>query len=111
MFPFGKRNETSVRTVDVGWVIDPAREATVIWDAPHKLTRPEGRTSHAKGLSQCPAVNDHESRLFEISCPIDIRLRFYRDPQGNPSMVGIDGDQSTIRPRPIQPDGDGGASQ
>jgi len=85
--------------IDVGWVIDPAREATVIWEAPHRLTRPEGRTSHAKGLSQCPAINDHESRLLEVSCPIDIRLRFYRDAQGNPSMIAIDGEQSTIRPQ------------
>ena len=98
MFGAGRKTQSSGRTVDVGWVIDPNREASIIWDAPRKLTRPEGRTSHAKGLSQCPAINDHESRLFEVVCPIDIRLRFFRDNQGNPSMAAIDGDQSTIRP-------------
>lgn len=87
------------RSVDVGWVIDPAREATFIWDAPRKLARPGARTTHAKGISNCPAVTDHESRLIEVLCPIDIKLRFLRDAQGNPSMAGIDGEQSTIRPQ------------
>ncbi|HEY0267155.1 MAG TPA: hypothetical protein VGC16_10415 [Rhizomicrobium sp.] len=86
------------RTVDVGWVIDPAREATFIWDAPRKLGRAENRSPHAKAIANCPAVNDHESRLVEVVCPIDIKLRFFRDVQGNPSMAAIDGDQSTIRP-------------
>src|SRR5438445_6246972 len=92
-------NKPKVGNVEVGWVIDPAREATFIWDAPHKLTRPEGRTTHAKGISNCPAISDHESRLVEVTCPIDIKLRFFRDAQGNPSMAGIDGDQSTVRPQ------------
>ena len=96
---FPRRPESKSRITDVGWVIDPAREASLIWDAPHKLSLPEGRTSHAKGLSNCPAVADHEARLFEVSCPIDIKLRFFRDAQGNPSMAGIDGDQSSIRPQ------------
>lgn len=86
------------RTMDVGWVIDPAREATFIWDAPRKLTRAEGNTGHAKGIFNCPAIADHESRLVEVTCPIDIKLRFFRDGQGNPSMAAIDGEQSTIRP-------------
>lgn len=87
------------RIVDVGWVIDPAREASFIWDAPRKLARPQVRTSHAKGLSNCPAIADHESRLIEILCPIDIKLRFFRDAQGQPSMAAIDGEQSSIRPQ------------
>ena len=91
--------ESKSRIVDVGWVIDPAREATFIWDAPHKLPVPEGHTNHAKGISNCPAVTDHEARLIEVTCPIDIKLRFFRDAQGNPSMGAIDGDQSTIRPQ------------
>lgn len=93
------RADKTSGTLDIGWVIDPAREASFIWDAPHKLTRQEGRTSHAKGLSNCPAVADHESRLIEVTCPIDIKLRFFRDAQGNPSMAAIDGEQSTIRPQ------------
>jgi hypothetical protein len=98
MFRFGRRREAAGRSIPVGWVIDPNREASIIWDAPHKPTRPDGDTGTSKGLSQWAAIRDHESRLFEVSCPIDIRLRFYRDNQGNPSMIAIDGEQSTIRP-------------
>jgi len=94
-----RRGEARSRIVDVGWVIDPMREATFIWDAPHKLSVPEGHAAHAKVVSNCPAVADHEARLFEVACPIDIKLRFFRDAQGNPSMAGIDGDQSSIRPQ------------
>jgi hypothetical protein len=93
------RHKQRAGSVDVGWVIDPAREATFIWDAPHKLARQETPNPHAKAISNCPAVADHESRLIEITCPIDIKLRFFRDAQGNPSMAAIDGDQSTIRPQ------------
>ncbi len=87
------------RTVDVGWVIDPAREATFIWDAPRKLGHAASSSAHAKSVANCPAVSDHEARLIEITCPIDIKLRFFRDAQGNPSMAAIDGEQSSIRPQ------------
>ena len=50
-------------------------------------------------VANCPAVSDHEARLVEITCPIDIKLRFFRDAQGNPSMAAIDGEQSSIRPQ------------
>jgi hypothetical protein len=114
MFSLARPTKRS-RTVDVGWVIDPAREASFIWDAPRKLTLPERGTSHAqnhmKGISNCPAISDHESRLVEVACPIDIKLRFFRDAQGNPSMGAIDGDQSSIRAQqfsqmvmPVHPD-------
>lgn len=97
---FKRLGDTSKpNSVEVGWVIDPDLEATLIWGAPHKLAIEEGRATHAKSVSSCPAVADHLSRLIEVSCPIDIKLRFFRDAQGNPSMAGIDGDQSTIRPQ------------
>ena len=99
MISLGRSARTGSPIVDVGWVIDPMREANFIWDAPHKLARPEARTHHAKGISNCPAISDHEARLVEVVCPIDIKLRFFRDSQGNPSMAAIDGDQSTIRPQ------------
>jgi hypothetical protein len=95
----GLAGPRSARIVDVGWVIDPNIEATAIWDPPHKLASEENRSAHAKSVSACPAINDHQSRLIEVTCPIDIKLRFFRDAQGNPSMVGIDGEQSSIRPQ------------
>jgi len=40
---------------------------------------------------------DHESRLIEVLCPIDARIRFQRDAQGYPSLVNALGDSSPIR--------------
>lgn len=91
----------SSRTVEVGWVIDPDQELSFIWEAPRKLTGPEARTTHAKGVSLCPAINDHEARLFEVRCPIDLHLRIGKDSKGNPGIIGLDGDQATIRPRAL----------
>jgi hypothetical protein len=83
--------------IDVGWIFDPGREATFIWDAPHKLTRQRPRSEHAKSLTVCPAVNDHEARLYEVSCPIDVQLRLNRNARGEPFLSNVAGHQSTIR--------------
>ena len=96
---FERTRSKAKRTLEVGWLMDPTFEASFIWDAPRKLTRPEEWVSHPKGVSSCPAISDHEARLVEIACPIDIKLRFYHDAQGKPSIHSIDGDQSTIRPQ------------
>lgn len=40
---------------------------------------------------------DHESRLIEVLCPIDARIRFQRDAQGRPSLGNALGDSSPIR--------------
>lgn len=44
------------------------------------------RSAHAKAVSICPAVLDHDSRLIEVACPIDARIRFQRDAQGRPKL-------------------------
>ena len=77
MFSFCKKSEETPasRVVDVGWLLDTEKGA-MIWDAPRKMSRPTGRTTHAKGVSVCPAVTDHELRLFEVTCPVDIQLRY-----------------------------------
>jgi hypothetical protein len=100
MFSFAKSDEgPAAGIVDVGWVIDPEWEGTFIWDAPRKLPRPESRTNHAKGVSICPAINDHEARLVELTCPIDIHLRLARDQKGEYGVIAIDGDMSSVRPQ------------
>jgi hypothetical protein len=48
-------------------------------------------------VSLCPAVLDHESRLIEVACPIDARIRFQRDAQGRPVLENALGDTSPIR--------------
>lgn len=87
------------RTVDVGWLLQTDK-AGFIWDAPRKLSRTEGKITHAKGLSYCPAVVDFEARLFEVPCPVDIQLRFMLDDgKGKPALVNIAGNNGTIRPK------------
>lgn len=87
------------RVVDIGWLLDNDR-AGFIWDAPRKLRRDEVKNKNAKALSYCPAVIDYESRFFEISCPIDINLRFeiHKETQ-RPVLINTAGNQSTIRPK------------
>ncbi len=99
MLPFCKKSPANEpgRIVDVGWVLDTDR-AGFIWEGPRKLTRPTGRTTHAKGVSVCPAVIDHEARIFEVPCPVDINLRWA--PNGEePAFVTLNKDMSTIRPK------------
>ena len=99
MFAFCKKPEGKEpsRVVDVGWLLD-SEKATFIWDAPRRLSRPTGRTTHAKGVSVCPAVVDHEARIFEVPCPIDIQLRY--KPNGDePAVIDLAGEQSSIRPK------------
>ena len=35
--------------------------------------------------------------MFELPCPIDVRLRFKRDEKGTPMLINADGDRSSIR--------------
>jgi hypothetical protein len=96
---FRRDKESTSCAVDVGWVIDPNREPTFIWGAPHRLSRPETKTTHSKGVSICPAINEHESRLYEVCAPVDLHLRFKLDQRGDPAMTSIDGEMSSIRPQ------------
>ena len=98
MFSFCKKpdeSESTSRMVDVGWLIDTDK-ASMIWDGPRKITRQSGRSTHAKGLSVCPGVVDHDARLFEVPCPVDINIG-YRLENDQPMLVNLAGEQSTIR--------------
>ena len=96
MFSFCKKSEAESpsRVADVGWIIN-VKEAAFIWEAPRKITRPSGRTQHAKGVSVCPAAVDHDARLFEIPCPVDLHLgvKLGEDVQ----IANLAGDRSPIR--------------
>jgi hypothetical protein len=87
------------RTAEVGWIID-ADKAGFIWAAPQKLSRHEVPGRHAKSVRFCPAMLDHEARLVEVTCPIDLHLRIGKNEQtGAPVLVNVAGDRSTIRSR------------
>jgi hypothetical protein len=90
------------RTADVGWTLD-ADKAGFIWEAPQRLSRSaESRPKHAKAVTFCPAVIDHENRLFEVTCPIDVRLRFKIDEKTKqPAVANTAGDLATIRPKAL----------
>ena len=87
------------RAAEVGWLID-VQKASFIWSSPQRLQREEGRPNHAKSVAFCPAVLDHEARLYEITCPIDARIRFqYDEKTKNPVLANAAGDRSPIRSR------------
>jgi hypothetical protein len=84
------------RIVDVGWALRQSK-GNFIWEAPRPVLAKAPRSGHAKILSVCPAMVDHESRLVEVLCPIDARIRFTRDPQGKAILENALGDASPIR--------------
>lgn len=89
---------SEARVVDIGWLLE-AEKASFIWSDPRRVKRDDPPPSHAKSVARCPAVLDHEARMFEILCPIDLRLGFRRDSKGQPTLFNADGDASTVRPK------------
>lgn len=84
------------RAVEVGWLLD-TEKASFIWAEPRRVRRNDPPPTHAKSVNYCPSVLDGEARMFEVSCPIDVRLRFRRDDKGQPVLANADGDRSSIR--------------
>ena len=85
------------RTVEVGWMLETDK-AGFIWEAPRRLTLDYPAPEHAKSVGVCPAVLDHEARLFEVPCPIDVQLTIApKTPGGELVLVNAAGAQSTIR--------------
>lgn len=100
--PFLRRPETGTRgrAVEVGWFLDTDK-ATFIWDEPRRIKRDDPAPKHAKAVNYCPAVLDHEARMFEVPCPLDLRLGFKPDEKGEPRIVNLEGDQSTVRSKTL----------
>ena len=85
------------RSVEVGWMVQTP-EAAFIWAGPRLLKRPDPSARHAKSAARCPAVIDHESRLFEITCPFDLHLRYGVSDKDEPALFDAAGDQASINP-------------
>jgi hypothetical protein len=86
------------RIVDVGWLLeDPT--AGFIYDAPRAVSRNDAPPKHAKSVAYCPAVLDHEARLFEVPCPFDLEIGCVRDDKGRPALRNLAGDMSAVRDR------------
>lgn len=95
MFSFFKKTAERNKSARVGWFV-MAEEAAVIWSPPRPVTIESGPPNSAKSINLCPAVLDHEARLFEIPCPIDLELHLERDQYGNLKTVATKGVQSSV---------------
>ena len=84
------------RTAEVGWLLD-SNEAQFLWGAPKRVRTFERNADHAKAVNNCPAYLDYEAHMFEVPCPVDLRVKFQRDAQGRMALVNPDGDRSGVR--------------
>lgn len=91
-----KEAPSAARITTVGWVLDTT-SAGFIWSAPRRVSRERPERRHAKSLTQCPAIVDADSRLFEIVSPIDCQIGFKLDENKKPVLVNLAGEQSAIR--------------
>ena len=88
------------RVADIGWSLRQPN-ASLIWGPPRPILTKAPRAAHAKSVTYCPAILDHESRLIEVPCPIDAQIRFQRDAQGRPGLHNALGDASPIRSKQL----------
>lgn len=86
----------------VGWLLQ-TDHARFIWDAPtsRAARRSHPLPEHSKAVSYCPAVIDHESRVFEVPCPFDLRLRVGVKENGEATLSDCDGQKSGMLPRAL----------
>src|SRR5690606_34789744 len=81
--------------VTVGWMLE-SNKATFIWEEPHLFKRTPSKLQHAKAVDRCPSIRDFESRLIEITSPIDIQLGITKDAKGHWALVNIMEQRSSI---------------
>ena len=80
----------------VGWLLYQT-ESTILFDAPVRVRSMDFNHTHAKSASRCPAVINMESRYFEVKCPYDIQMQFFRDGKGRAQLKNLMGDISPVR--------------
>lgn len=84
-------------TYEVGWLID-TDHAAFVWQSPRPMRSGAATAAGSKSLLNCPAVIDQESRMYEVPCPFDIRLRFGIGPDGRPTIFDAMGQHSSMSP-------------
>jgi hypothetical protein len=100
-----KKRENGVRssgTVKVGWLMSNNEGPTFIWPEPRQIKterRPDG-SPHSVGV--CPGIIDYESRLFEVTCPVDLAVQLKRNSDGQLMMVLADGYRGMLTNRRLQ---------
>jgi hypothetical protein len=98
---FGKASDDARprgRSVEVGWVLD-TEKGGFLWEAPRRLARDDPPAKHGKSVNFCPAMLDHEARMFEVPCPIDAKLGFKFGEKGEPQLLNLEGSMSAVRGR------------
>jgi hypothetical protein len=93
---FKKKLPSLSRTAEIGWLLD-TEKGGFIWEAPRRLSGDYPPAKHAKSVAVCPAMVDHEARIYEVPCPIDATLRLGQNEKKEPILINGAGDQSTIR--------------
>ncbi len=91
----GRTAESRGRVAEVGWLVD-AQQASFIYEAPRPVARKAPPSSNAKAVALCPAMMDHESRLFEVPCPVDLHLRIGKGEKDRPVLVNVPGAMSPV---------------
>ena len=89
------------RVTEVGWLIS-ADKATFIYDGPRPAGRKQPLPENVKAVGYCPAIVDHEARLFEVPCPVDLSLRVGSDKDGKPTLINAAGKASTVARSALQ---------
>ena len=84
------------RTVTVGWTVR-TQKAEAIWMAPKPFSRDDPKPSSANSVQACPAAIDFDRRHFIIPCPVDVKLQFQRQPNGQLQLIDVDGEKSSMR--------------
>lgn len=85
------------RIAEIGWFVD-APQSGFIWSAPERVGREEATARHAKSVAKCPAVIDHEARLYAVPSPVDLHLRFVVDEKTKEAKLSCPaGDRSSLR--------------
>lgn len=87
------------RTVTVGWTVRWKPSGASIWGPPKSFSRSDPKAASAKSIQACPAAIDFDRRHFVIPCPVDLKLQFVRNAQGQLQLTDADGDNSAMRPQ------------
>jgi hypothetical protein len=85
---------------EVGWLLQ-TDHASFIWPDPAPVGRTAEVSEHAKALGFCPAVIDHEVRLFQVACPFDLRLKVRFNEKEEAVLVDVNGDKSSVVARSL----------
>jgi len=64
--------------VKIGWLVDAPR-AGFIYAAPTPVKNERAAPLSARAVQACPAINEVERRLFQVTFPFDLRLRYEQE--------------------------------